>query len=64
MTKGRADPEACIAFYDRLLADARGVEGVVDTALANAVPLDGTLPSLPVDVEDHPKTADYPAPVF
>ena len=54
----------CIAFYDRLLNGARGVRGVIDTALANTVPLDGEAPSIPVDVEDHPKTADFPAPMF
>ncbi len=59
-----AKPAACIAFYGRLLDEARGVPGVVDAAMANTVPLDGLLPSLPVDVEDHPKTAEHPAPVF
>jgi predicted permease len=57
-------PDNCIAFYQRLLEDARGVEGVVDAALANTVPMDGNLPSFPVDVENHPKTADFPAPMF
>ena len=59
-----AEPAACVAFYGRMLDEARGVPGVVDAAAANTVPMDGLLPSLPVDVEDHPKTADYPAPVF
>ncbi len=59
-----AKPAACIAFYGRLLDRARALPGVVDAALANTVPMDGTLPSLPVDVEGHPKTADHPAPVF
>jgi putative ABC transport system permease protein len=38
--------------------------GVVDAAIANTLPLDGQLPSIPADVEDHPKTADYPAPML
>jgi putative ABC transport system permease protein len=57
-------PSACIAFYDRLLNEGRGVPGVIDTALANTVPLQGESPSIAVDVEDHPKTADFPAPMF
>jgi predicted permease len=57
-------PDACIASYEQLLEDARGLQGVVDAALANTVPMDGSLPSVSVDVEDHPKTADFPAPMF
>ncbi|MBC8167267.1 MAG: hypothetical protein H7Y20_15530 [Bryobacteraceae bacterium] len=59
-----ANASACIAFYERILSEARGVRGVADTALANTVALHGTAPSLPMDVEDHPKTADFPAPMF
>ena len=59
-----ANPAACIAFYERVLGEGRGVPGVADTALANTVPLDGSAPSLPMDVEDHPKTAEFPAPMF
>jgi len=59
-----AQPARCIAFYVRLLDQARGVSGVVDAAFANTVPLDGLLPALPMDVEDHPKTAEHPAPMF
>ncbi|MGA8599478.1 MAG: ABC transporter permease [Bryobacteraceae bacterium] len=55
---------ACIALYNRLLERARGTLGVADVAIANTVPLDGELPTLPVDVEDHPKSADHPAPVL
>ena len=33
-------------------------------AISNSVPLDGDLPTIPVDVEGHPKTADHPAPVL
>ncbi len=54
----------CIAFYDRILEQARSVSGVVNTAVASSVPLDGELPTLAVDVEDHPKDAAHPAPVF
>lgn len=59
-----ARPEACVAFYGRLLEAVRQLPGVTDATIANAVPLDGTLPSIPVDVEDHPRTADHPSPVF
>jgi predicted permease len=57
-------PEACIAFYDRLLERAAIISGVGDTAIASSVPLDGRVPTIPVDVEDHPKTADFPAPML
>jgi predicted permease len=55
---------ACVAFYNRLLESARGVRGVIDAAIVNAAPLDGELPAIPADVEDHPKTADFPAPML
>jgi putative ABC transport system permease protein len=55
--------ESCVSLYDRLLIAARGISGVSDVAIANTVPLDGPLPSVPVDVED-PKSADFPAPMF
>jgi predicted permease len=55
---------ACIALYERLLERARGISGVMDAAVANSVPLDGELPTIPVDVEGHPKYADHPSPVF
>jgi putative ABC transport system permease protein len=54
---------ACIAYYERLLEAARGASGVVGAAIASTVPLDGTVFTLPVDVEGHPKTADHPAPM-
>ncbi len=54
---------ACIALYDRLTAQARGLANVSDVALVNTVPLAGELPTIPVDVEGHPKSADYPAPM-
>jgi predicted permease len=59
-----AKREACIAFYSRLLGQTRGANGVVDAALANTIPLDGMLPDIPADVENQPKTADYPAPML
>jgi predicted permease len=59
-----AQRETCVSLYDRLLTEARGISGVSDVAIANTVPLDGQLPSIPVDVQDHPKTADFPAPMF
>jgi len=54
----------CIALYDRLLASARQTPGVQEATFVNALPLDAEQPNLPVDVEDHPKTADYPSPLF
>jgi predicted permease len=54
---------ACIALYDRVLEQARGISGVADAAVANSIPLDGDLPTLPVDVEGHPKYADHPSPL-
>lgn len=55
---------ACIALYDRLIEKARRIPGVADAAIANAVPLDGYQPTVPVDVEGHPKTVDHPAPLL
>lgn len=55
---------ACIALYDRVLNAARGMPGVEDAAIANSVPLDGGISTVPVDVEGHPKTADHPAPLL
>jgi predicted permease len=52
---------ACIALYQRLVDRARGLAGAADAAVANAVPLDGYRPTVPVDVEGHPKTVDNPA---
>jgi putative ABC transport system permease protein len=54
----------CVAFYNRVLEQARGVSGVVDATVVNTVPLDGKLPALAVDVEGHPKTAEFPAPML
>ena len=36
----------------------------MDAAAANTVPLDGELPTIPADVEDHPRTADFPSPML
>ena len=58
-----AQRESCIALYDRLLNGVRGISGIEDAAVANTLPLDGELPSMAVDVEGHPKSADYPAPL-
>ena len=59
-----AHRQSCISLYDRLLERARGISGAAEVAAANSVPLDGSLPNLPVDVENHPKSADFPAPLF
>ncbi len=56
--------ESCIAFYRRLLEQARGLSGVLSVAAANTVPLDGQLPTIAADVQDHPRTADFPSPVL
>ncbi len=55
---------ACIALYDRVLQSSRNIDGVADAAIANTVPLDTALPTIPVDVEGHPKSVDFPAPVL
>lgn len=59
-----AQRQSCIAFYSRLISEARGLAGVVDAAVANTVPLDGQLPAIPADVEDHPRTAEFPSPML
>jgi len=58
------DPAACISFYDRMLNQGRGERGIIDAALVNAIPLDGSALAIPVDVEDHPRTAEFPSPMF
>jgi putative ABC transport system permease protein len=55
---------ACIALYDRILRSASRMAGVSEVAVANTVPLDGELPIIPVDVEGHPRSADFPSPMF
>ncbi len=55
---------ACIALYERLLNRTRDIAGVADAAIANSVPLDGALPTIPVDIEGHPKSVDHPSPML
>jgi putative ABC transport system permease protein len=59
-----AHEDSCIALYDRLIARAGEIPGIRGVAAVNAAPLDGQVPSIPVDVEGHPKTVDHPAPVL
>ncbi|HEY7303485.1 MAG TPA: ABC transporter permease [Bryobacteraceae bacterium] len=59
-----AQRAACVAVYDRIVERARSLSGVVDAAVINSIPLDGELPMLAVDVEDHPKDAAHPSPMF
>jgi predicted permease len=59
-----AQRSACIALYDRILDRARDIQGVSDAAVANTVPLASELPTIAVDLEGHPKSVDFPAPVF
>lgn len=56
--------QSCIAFYKRLTEQARGLTGVINAAAANTVPLDGQLPDVATDVEDHPRTPDFPSPML
>jgi putative ABC transport system permease protein len=56
--------EACVALYDRLIGRVDALGGVESVAVANALPLDGSLPTIPVEIEGHPKTVEHPAPVF
>ncbi len=55
---------ACVALYSRLLDRSREIPGVAASAISNSIPLDGELPTIPVDVEGHPKTIDHPAPML
>jgi len=47
---------ATIALYDELLRRARGLAGVADATAANAAPLSGEIPILPVESEGRPFT--------
>jgi putative ABC transport system permease protein len=58
-----AQRTACIALYDRLVARVTRIPGAGAVAISNSVPLDGELPTIPIDVEGHPKTVDHPAPM-
>jgi predicted permease len=42
-----------IALYDELMRGARGLNGVVEVAAANSIPLTGELSLLPVELEGH-----------
>ena len=46
---------ACVALYDQLLARARELPGVADVVAANAIPLSGVTPAVPVELEGHPR---------
>ena len=56
--------EDCVSLYDQLIARIHAMGGVESVAAANALPLDGGLPTIPVEIEGHPKTVDHPAPIF
>lgn len=56
--------EACIAYYNRLQTEASRLSGMTGVTVANTVPMDGEAPALPVDLEDHPKSSEFPAPMF
>lgn len=59
-----AERAACVAFYARLTRRATEIAGVTAVAVANSVPLDGQVPTLPGDIEGYPKTAERPAPLL
>ena len=59
-----AERAACIALYERLVERVRSLPGVARVAVSNSVPLEGDLPTIPVDVEGHPKTAEHPSPML
>jgi putative ABC transport system permease protein len=44
----------CVALYDELLRRTAAIEGVSEVAAANALPLFGDQPLLPVEIEGHP----------
>ncbi|MBV9763988.1 MAG: ABC transporter permease [Acidobacteriaceae bacterium] len=55
---------ACVALYQRILEHARNISGVTEAAVTNTLPLDGEFPTIPVDLEGHPKSVDYPSPML
>jgi putative ABC transport system permease protein len=56
---------ACVALYDELLRRLRDLGGISDVAAANAVPLRGAEPLLPVEMEGHPlAVGDAVAPLL
>ena len=52
LCRQRAD---CIELYNELLSRTREITGVSGAAAANALPLDGSTPMVPVDLEGHPR---------
>jgi putative ABC transport system permease protein len=57
-----AERAACLALYDELVRRTRELAGIGDVALANAVPLSGQEPLLPVEMDGHPVRATDPNP--
>ncbi len=55
---------SCVEFYNRLVQQSRGIPGVLESAAANSVPMDGQLPTIAADVEDHPRTTEFPSPML
>jgi putative ABC transport system permease protein len=51
---------ACIALYGELLRRLRDLSGTSEVAAANAVPLRGAEPLLPVELEGHPLATTNP----
>src|ERR1700722_1055545 len=54
----------CVALYDGLLERSGGMPGVAGAVFWKSVPLDGQVPTIPVDIEGQPKTTDHPAPML
>jgi putative ABC transport system permease protein len=52
-----ADRAACVAFYEGLIHRVHALGGVADVAAANALPLQGGEPLLPVEMEGRPLVA-------
>ena len=48
---------SCVALYDELLRQVRGISGVSEAAAVNAVPLSTEVPAVVVDLEGHPRKA-------
>ncbi len=53
---------ACVALYAELVRRARELSGIGEVALANAVPLSGQEPLLPVELDGHPIRETDPNP--
>jgi predicted permease len=54
---------ACVALYDELRRRLHDLGGISDVAAANAVPLSGAEPLLPVEMEGHPLAVTETAPL-